>query len=54
MDCLLGWVLGIQEEQNQLGFGAQLLVFVDCLSDSSSRDNHLLLDWSVGDIVGLA
>lgn len=54
VDCVLGWVLGTQGEQNQLGFGAQLLVSVDRLSDSSSRNNHLLLDWSVCDIVGLA
>ena len=46
---MLGWVLGIQGEQNQLGLGAQLLVSVDRLSDSSSRDNM-----SVCDIVGLA
>lgn len=44
VDCVLGWVLGTQGEQNQLGFGAQLLVSVDRLSDSSSRDSHLLLD----------
>lgn len=55
VDCLLGWVLGIQSEQSHLSFETQLLVSVSRLaSDSSSKGNHLVLSWSSCDTFMLA